>query len=106
MTDIKVQIGKRIKAIRKSKNFTQEKLCELIGIEPQSLSYMETGKFAPSPDTLQKMSEVLNVRPYEFYYFDNIDENEMQEVLNSAMSKNKNLTKLLYNIYKSAEYTM
>ena len=45
--DIRKQVGKKIQKIRKSKGFTQEKLAELIGIEPPSLSYIETGKFSP-----------------------------------------------------------
>ena len=104
--DIKILIGSRIKAIRKSRGFTQEKLCELIGIEPQSMSYMETGKFAPAPDTLQKLSNVLNVKPYEFYYFENIDEKEMEQTLKNAIKKNKKLLKILYNVYKSIEYSI
>lgn len=104
MSDIKILIGQKIKAIRKNKGFTQEKLSELIGIEPQSLSYMETGKFAPSPDTLQKLSEILNVKPYEFYYFENIKEEEMEKELISAFKRNKDILHLLYNIYKSVEY--
>lgn len=43
--DIKKEIGSRIKAIRKAKGYTQEQLAELVGIEPPSLSYIETGKF-------------------------------------------------------------
>ena len=58
MSDFKKLLGKRIQNIRKSKGLTQEKLAELINIEPPSLSYLETGKYAPSIDTLQKLSEV------------------------------------------------
>ena len=103
MQDIKVFIGKKIKAIRKSKGFTQEQLSELIGIEPQSMSYMENGKFAPSPDTLQKMSEILNVKPYEFYYFEPIDEKEMEKNIINIIQKDKKTLKLLYSFYKSIE---
>ena len=106
MPDIKVLIGQRIKAIRKNKGYTQEKLCELIGIEPQSMSYIESGKFAPSPDTLQKMSDVLCVKPYEFYYFDNIDESEMKDFIINSMNKNKKLLKLLYDVCKGLEYQL
>ena len=104
MTDIKKFIGHRIKSIRKSKGFTQEELCEIIGIEPQSMSYMETGKFAPSPETLQKLSDALGVKPYEFYYFDQISEIEMEKILANAIKKNKILLKIFYSIYKSIEY--
>ncbi len=104
MTDIKILIGQRIKAVRKSRGITQEKLSELIGIEPQSLSYMETGKFAPSPDTLQKLSEVLSVKPYEFYYFETLDDFEMETELINALKSDKKILRLLYSIYNSVKY--
>ena len=104
MTDIKAKIGHKIKLIRKQKGFTQEKLAELIGIEPQSMSYMETGRFAPSPDTLQKLSEVLGVEPYEFYYFNEPDKTKMQKELISAIKKDEKLLKTLYSVYKSIEF--
>ncbi|MBQ8458572.1 helix-turn-helix transcriptional regulator [bacterium] len=105
MTDIKKLVGQRIKTIRKNKKFTQEKLAEQIGIEPQSLSYMESGKFAPSPDTLQKLSEILGVKPFEFYYFEDITEVEMEKTLIHALQNDKKLLKILYNIYKSIQYS-
>ncbi len=104
MQDIKVLVGQRIKTIRKTKKLTQEKLAELIGIEPQSLSYMETGKFSPSPDTLQKLGEVLEVRPYEFYYFEDVTEKEMEQVVIGAIKHNKKFLKLVYNFYKTIQY--
>lgn len=102
--DIKVLVGQRIKKIRKSKKYTQEKLAELIGIEPQSLSYMETGKFSPSPDTLQKLGEILSVKPYEFYYFEDITEDEMIGDIIKALKEDKKFLRLVYNIYKSIQY--
>ena len=102
--DIKVLVGQRIKKIRKSKKYTQEKLAELIGIEPQSLSYMETGKFSPSPDTLQKLGEILNVKPYEFYYFEDITDDEMIGDIIKALKEDKKFLRLVYNIYKSIQY--
>lgn len=104
MQDIKVLVGQRIKTIRKNKKLTQEQLAELIGIEPQSLSYMETGKFSPSPDTLQKLGEVLGVRPYEFYYFEDVTEKEMEQVVIGALKNDKKFLKLVYNFYKTIQY--
>lgn len=104
MTNIKILVGMKIKQIRKSRGLTQEKLAELIGIEPQSMSYMETGKFSPSPDTLQKLSEVLCVKPYEFYYSKEISDEEMIKEITGGVKKNKKLLKILYSVYKSIEY--
>ncbi len=102
--DIKKQLGKRIQLIRKSKCFTQEKLAELIGIEPPSLSYIETGKFSPSVETLQKLAEVLEVDVWEFYYFEMLSNRDMILELTKAMATDENLTKIFYNLFKSLEY--
>lgn len=104
MSDLKKLLGKKIQLIRKSRNLTQEKLAELIDIETPSLSYLETGKYSPSIETLQKLSEVLKVQPWEFYYFSEISDEEMKEELKKALDNNPKLLKLLYNFYKSIEY--
>ncbi len=104
MTDFKKLLGKKIQVIRKSRNLTQEKLAELIDIETPSLSYLETGKYSPSIETLQKLSEVLEVAPWEFYYFSEISDEEMKEELKKALDNNPKLLKLIYNFYKSIEY--
>lgn len=102
--DIKKQLGSRIKTIRKSKGYTQEKLAELVGIEPPSLSYIETGKFSPSIETLQKLAEILNVECWEFYYFETLSNAQMIEELTAAMSKDENLTRLFYNLFMSVKH--
>ena len=67
--DNKKLIGKRIKEIRKVKNFTQEKLAELIEIETGSLSAIESGRHYPSLPTLIKIAEVLNVEVKSIFEF-------------------------------------
>ena len=101
MNDFKKLLGKRIQNIRKSKGFTQEKLAELINIETPSLSYLETGKYAPSIDTLQKLSEVLQVQPWEFYYFSQISDEQKKEELKKALDNDPKLLNIFYKLYKS-----
>ncbi len=104
MSDLKKAIGKRIQNIRKSKKLTQEKLAEMINIEPTSLSYLETGKYSPSVETLQKLSEVLKVQPWEFYYVSDISDEEKREELKKALDSNPKLLKIIYKFYKSVSY--
>lgn len=104
MKELKKALGSQIQKIRKQKKYTQEHLAELIGIEVPSLSNIETGKYAPSIETLQKLSEVLQVKPWEFYYFNELTDNEMKQELIKALDSNQKLLKVLYNFYKSIEY--
>ncbi len=102
--DIKKAIGKKIQTIRKHRGITQEKLAEMIGIEIPSMSNLETGKYAPSIETLQKLSEALQVRPYEFYYFDDISEENMRQEIIQALNGNSKLVKIFYSILKITEF--
>ena len=69
---IQKQLGKRIQNLRKSKGFSQEKFAEAIGIATTSLSYIETGNGFLTSDTLEKISKILNVEPYELFLFNDI----------------------------------
>lgn len=40
--ELKKNIGRRIKELRKAKRLSQEKLAELVDIEQNTLSYIET----------------------------------------------------------------
>ena len=59
--DIKEMIGSRIKEIRNSKGMTQEKLSEIVGINPKYLSGIERGTENPTLNTILKIVESLNV---------------------------------------------
>ena len=101
MIEIKKALGKKIKQIRKSKNLTQEKLAELIGLEVPSLSNIETGKFAPSVDTLQKLCAVMDVEPWEFYHFNEVSEEKMLNEINVLIKNNPKLLKIVYSFLKA-----
>ncbi len=98
--DIKIKLGNRIKFLRKGKNYTQEEFAEKINIEPQSLSNIERGKFAPSIETLQKIANVLCVKPYELYLFETISPvEEIKKDLIKIISDSDVAAIELYNHY-------
>ena len=102
MNDIKKLLGLKIKEYRKSNNMTQEQLAELIGIGTANISYIETGKFAPSLDTLKKISEIFNIYPYELYMFEHLrPADELKKELFSALDENEKLLRLVYKFYRT-----
>ncbi|MFI3300119.1 MAG: helix-turn-helix transcriptional regulator [Candidatus Gastranaerophilales bacterium] len=101
--ELKKQIGEKIKQIRKNKGFTQEQLAEMIEIEVPNLSNLERGKFAPSIDTLQKLSKALNAHTWEFYYFNDISNETMSKEINDIFDKKPKLIKIIYNFLKIIE---
>src|SRR5574344_400641 len=100
MKDIKKEIGKNIKAYRKLKGLTQEELAEKIGIEPPSMSNLERGKFTPSVETLQKLSDILGIKPYEFYVFDEEGDIEKRNILIKEIKEKSRIMRLLNDFHK------
>lgn len=58
-------LGQNIQTIRKMKGLTQQELSDKIGINLQSLSKIERGVNYPTFDTLEKLTEALQVTPNE-----------------------------------------
>jgi len=54
-------IGARVAEIRRVRGFTQERLAEIVGIEPVSLSRLETGDRGMSLSILGSLSEAMEV---------------------------------------------
>ena len=74
--------GKRIKEIRKRQNITQEELAEILNIDNQTISRIETGAFFTSYDNIEKMSKILNVEIKDFFDFDHLkDKDELKKYL-------------------------
>lgn len=55
------QLGKRIKNCRSQKKLTQAYVAEVVGITPQHLSHIETGKHKPSLESIVNIANCLNV---------------------------------------------
>lgn len=62
LESLKKSIGKRIKSYRKKQGLTQEKLSEMVNIESRHLSGIETGNYTASLKTLNKISNILDVK--------------------------------------------
>lgn len=100
MNKIKKLLGLRIREIRKSKGITQEQLAEKVGIGTSNISYIETGKFAPSIESFEKIAEVLQVEPYELYMFSPLKPTEeIKRELFQELDNNPDLLKLVYKFY-------
>lgn len=92
--------GSRIKEIRKSKKITQEKLAEIIGVEPQQICRIEKGACFTTFETLEKLSVGLDTPIKDFFNFSHIK--NKNELINEINGKLKNLpeeqVKLIYKI--------
>ena len=56
-----MNIGERIKILRKEKNWNQTELGEKIGLGDKAVSSIEKGRNAPSAELIIKLSEIFEV---------------------------------------------
>lgn len=68
--DIKRDVGKRLREIRKLVGMTQEKLADLTDLSPNFIRIVESGRSAPSLKTLNRITQALGVELYEFFQMD------------------------------------
>ena len=52
--------GKKLKQIRLSRGLSQEKLAEMADVHEKHISKIETGRFHPNFETLNKMENIKN----------------------------------------------
>lgn len=99
--------GKNLSTIRKKHGLSQGALAELINMQTHTIGQIETGKRAPSFDTIEKLSNVLKVDYYELFEFDNMQNNsvcikKILKILNN--SDKKTLALILENIESLNKY--
>ena len=88
MFTLSVLVGQRIREIRESKNIKQNKLAEMINIEPTNLSKIENGAHFPKDETLQKIANALECEKSELFNFRHIQTREdLISCLNEMISK-------------------
>ena len=81
-------LGKRFREIRKKLGYTQEKFAEIAGIEPQSISKIESGKNFPLLSNLEKIAERLNINLSDFFVYEHkLDEADLKSLLNKTFDE-------------------
>lgn len=57
------QLGKKIQKLRKKTGFSQEKFAERLDLSRTHVGHIEQGRKSPSIQTLEKIAQVLKVKP-------------------------------------------
>ena len=70
MSQLKIDFGKRLQALRLQAGMTQEELANEIGVTVESISNIERGVYGPKFDNLEKLAAVLDVQAMELFDFD------------------------------------
>ena len=64
---IKKELGKKIKKLRVTKGYTQEKLSEIVNISQKALSSIEIGENFVTAETLDKLINALETTAEELF---------------------------------------
>lgn len=92
-SEIKKLFGYNLKRIRKQRNISQIELSEKANLAFTFISDIENGKKWVSPETIEKLSKVLEIEPYQFFlpedYIFQTDKNieNFSKELNDAIQK-------------------
>ena len=89
METTKNLLGARIKEMRKLRGLSQEKLAEMINIDPKHLSRIEVGRSFPSMDTLDKIAKALRVDLKDLFEFSHHGKtsNEMRREIGNLLKE-------------------
>lgn len=100
--DKKKLLGNRIRELRKRANINQEKLAELISVEPATISNIENGRNYPSMFNLESIIQALNTTFLDVFDFEhkNTNENLLKEI-NQILSANPEKIEDFYKIAKA-----
>lgn len=100
-------LGKRLKELRKQKNFTQDKFSELLGIDSKHLSRIECGKTQPSLNLIKNAAKIFDIELFEIFETNHIDneENLIFKINNILKKTNLENLKIIYKIVKEITLT-
>ena len=89
-----VSLSERLKALRKTKDMTQEQLAEYMGVSPQAVSRWETGATSPDISALPQLADLFGISIDELLGYDETERHkEISKVIADAEQQiNKNIT--------------
>jgi len=90
LNNIRKILGLRIKELRLAKKMKQAELAEIIGIEPRSVSKIESGFHFPKDEHLFKIANALNVEVKDLF-------------TNAHLSSREDLINKINDFLKSAD---
>lgn len=97
--------GKRFKEIRKQFGYTQDRMAEIAGIEPQSISKIESGKNFPLLSNLDKIAQNLGIELEDFFNYhhklsNDVMRNELLAIFDNLEQADKEKLYRIAQIFK------
>lgn len=102
---IKKELGRKIKNMRISKGYTQDKLSEMVDISQKALSRIEIGENFVTAETLDKLLVALETTSEELFATNKVKESK--DLIKSIhqnlalIGENSEKLEIIYNLTKS-----
>ena len=94
-----MEIGQVIKLLIKKRGLTQVDVANKIGKSPTALSQIIKGAYKPQSDTLEKLSDVLNVPIAVIHFLSITEEDVPQENLSLFRNLAPSMEKYLIDVF-------
>lgn len=86
MVGIAEKLGRRLAFFRKLRDMTQAELAKKVGLSNNFIALIESGRRAPSFETLERLIEVLNVNVNQIFNFEELNEYDTTEGIRERLS--------------------
>ena len=97
--NIKKLLGRRIKELRLKNKMKQAELAEMLGVEPRSISRIESGFHFPKDENLEKFADIFNIEIKDLFDFSHLENTNLISKINERLLTADNETlKLIYRI--------
>lgn len=98
----RILLGRRLREIRKQKGFKQEKLAEMIDVDPTTISNIENGKNYPSMINLENIIDALDCTFFDVFDYEHKKDNtNLLTEINCILKKHPEKIEDFYKILKA-----
>ena len=77
----KLQIGEKLRLLRRKNDVTQDRLAEYLGVTPQAVSRWESGVCYPDMETLPRIADFFSISMDELFSYDGHTQKTAKEYL-------------------------
>lgn len=98
--DIKQLLGAKIRELRKRKKLTQEKLSELMDINPRQMVRIEMGQSFPTAENIEKLAEHLGVSVSVLFNNECFEESKIlkEKIISKLENLDEKAIRFLYSV--------
>ena len=107
MNNVTNSLGTVVRTTRKSKNISQEKLAERIGVCKRTIIDIENNTGNPKFEVLFSLVRELNLPLYQVFYPDNPENFELKSLLLQELNNcSEYEMKIILSVIRSLRYTL